>query len=382
VNRGVTSAGGWRRLPKGERRAPIGEVSAQRPTRCTLLMGGHLLEGLLEFMYMLRSGFLQRAGAALLISDGTVAKAALATTAGANASFESIKQVDAGELSVGYAETGSANRPVAILLHGWPYDIYAYAEVAALLASAGFRTIVPYLRGFGTTRFHSSQTFRNGEQLVFALDTIALMDALGIESAILAGYDWGGRAADIVAALWPQRCKALVSGQGYLIINVKASEQPSPPKSEYALWFEYYFATERGRLGYGEHRRAFNRLMWHQLSPKWMFDDATYERTAAAFDNPDHVDIVIHNYRTRLGLANGDPRYAALNAKLQSRPIIAAPSITIASDFDGANASGTSYVKQFTGKYAHRIFRGIGHNIPQEDPRGFAQAVIDAEAMT
>jgi pimeloyl-ACP methyl ester carboxylesterase len=346
-------------------------------------MGGHLSQDLLKSDRMLRSGFLQRAGAALLVSDRTMAKAALATTGGARAhtSFEWLKQVDAGDLSVGYAEAGSASGAVAILLHGWPYDIYAYAEVAALLASAGFRTIVPYLRGFGSTRFRSSQTFRNGEQLVFALDVIALMDALGIESAILAGYDWGGRAADIVAALWPQRCKALVSGQGYLIINVKANERPSPPKSEFALWFEYYFATERGRLGYGENRHAFNRLMWHQLSPKWMFDDATYDRTAAAFNNPDHVDIVIHNYRTRLGLANGDPRYAAINAKLQGRPIISVPSITIASDFDGPNANGVSYVEQFTGKYAHRILRGVGHNIPQEDPQGFAQAVIDADAL-
>jgi pimeloyl-ACP methyl ester carboxylesterase len=295
--------------------------------------------------------------------------------------FGSMKQINAGALSVGYAEVGPADGPVVILLHGWPYDIYAYAEVAPILVSAGYRVIVPYLRGFGPTQFLSATSFRNGEQLAFALDTVALMDALKLASPILAGYDYGGRAADIVAALWPERCKALVSGQGYLIINYVANRQPLPPRDELALWFQYYFCTERGALGYADNRYDFNKLVWRWLSPKWKFDDATYERTATSFENPDHVAVVIHNFRTRYGLARGDPQYAQLNDKLQAYPVIAVPTITIASDFDGANANGASYRKQFSGKYQHRIFTGFGHNIPQEDPRGFAQAVIDVASL-
>jgi pimeloyl-ACP methyl ester carboxylesterase len=292
-----------------------------------------------------------------------------------------MKHINAGVLSIGYAEVGPVDGPVVILLHGWPYDVYAYAEVAPVLASAGYRVIVPYLRGFGPTHFLSANGFRNGEQLAFALDTVAFMDALKIDAPILAGYDYGGRAADIVAALWPERCKALVSGQGYLIVNYAANRQPSPPRDELALWFQYYFCTERGALGYADNRYDFNKLMWQWLSPKWKFDDATYDRTATSFENPDHVAVVIHNFRTRYGVAEGDPQYAHLNDKLQAYPVITVPTITIASDFDGANANGASYRKQFSGKYQHRILKGFGHNIPQEDPQGFAQAVIDVSSL-
>jgi pimeloyl-ACP methyl ester carboxylesterase len=340
-----------------------------------------------------RRDFLRGAGMTFLASDLTMmnsARAKVSRGAGSNVattqvdnqrSFGALKQIDAGVLNIGYAEVGPANGPAVILLHGWPYDIYAYGDVAPLLASAGYRVIVPYLRGYGTTRFRSPETFRNGEQLVFAVDTVALMDALEIDRAIVAGYDWGGRAADIMAVLWPERCRALVSGQGYLIVNIEANLRPLPPKAEWGLWFQFYFATERGQLGYRENRHDFNKLIWQQLSPKWNFDDSTYERTAASFENPDHVAVVIHNYRTRLGLVQGDPRYADLNAKLQQSPVIPVPSITIASDFDGPNASGASYARQFSGKYAHRIFTGVGHNIPQEDPQAFAQTVIDVASF-
>jgi pimeloyl-ACP methyl ester carboxylesterase len=337
-----------------------------------------------------RSGFLRKTGMALVASDLstiTSTKAAAGQSVDGNSSlaesetitFGSLKQIQAGVLNAWYVETGPADGPAVLCLHGWPYDVNAYGEVAPILTAAGYRVIVPYLRGFGPTRFRSSETFRDGEQLAFALDTIALMDALKLNKAILTGYDYGGRAADIVAALWPERCKALVSGQGYLIINYKANEHPLPPQDELALWFQYYFATERGLLGYTENLHDFNKFMWHWLSPKWQFDDATFERTARSFDNPDHVAIVIHNFRTRYGLASGDPQYNALNAKLQAYPVISVPTITIATDFDGPNASGASYRKQFSGKYAHRIFAGYGHNVPQEDPRGFAQAVIDVD---
>jgi pimeloyl-ACP methyl ester carboxylesterase len=329
-----------------------------------------------------RRGFLRASAVAFVASELGVMGDAPPTAPASQKPFGSLKQINAGALSIGYAESGPADGPVVICLHGWPYDIYAYADVAPVLAAAGYRVIVPYLRGFGPTRFLSTETFRNGDQLAFAIDTVALMDALKIDTATLAGYDYGGRAADIVAALWPQRCKALVSGQGYLIINYKANEQPLPPKDELGLWFQYYFTTERGELGYAENLHAFNKLMWHWLSPKWDFDDATYERSAASFINPDHVAIVIHNFRTRYGLAKGDPQDAALNAKLQAYPVISVPTITIATDFDGANASGASYRKLFSGKYEHRIFPGYGHNVPQEDPKGFAQAVIDVNSLT
>jgi len=298
---------------------------------------------------------------------------------GTNTSFATLKQVNAGLLNVGYAEAGPANGQAVILLHGWPYDIHSYVDVAPLLASAGYRVIVPYLRGYGSTAFLSSSTFRNGQQSVVALDIIALMDALKIQRAVLGGFDWGSRAAAIMAALWPQRCKALVAVSGYLITNVKAQQQPLPPKAELGWWYQYYFSTQRGVLGYTEYRDPFNKLIWTIVSPKWHFSDATFDRTAAAFTNPDHVAIVIHNYRWRLGLAKGEAKYDSLEEKLFAGPVISVPTITIASDFDGAAASGTAYRNKFSGKYSHRIFKGVGHNVPQEDPQAFAQAVVDVD---
>jgi len=294
-------------------------------------------------------------------------------------SFGSLKQINAGVLNVGYADVGPANGPAVILLHGWPYDIHSYVDVAPLLVSEGFRVIVPYLRGYGTTRFLSSETFRNGQQSVFAVDAIDLMDALNIKSAILGGFDWGARAADIVAALWPERCRALVSVSGYLIINLKANRRPLPPKAELGWWYQYYFSTERGQLGYAEYRRDFNKLIWRNASPNWDFDEAAFDRTAASFNNPDHVSIVIHNYRWRLSLAKGEPPYEHLEQRLFERPLIDVPTITIGSDFDGAAADGTSYAQQFSGKYSHRILKGIGHNVPQEAPEAFAKAVLDVD---
>jgi len=300
---------------------------------------------------------------------------------GTNTSFAPLKQNDAGVLSVGYAEAGPANGPVVILLHGWPYDIHSFVDVAPLLASAGYRVIVPYLRGYGTTRFLSSETPRNGQQSVVAIDAIALMDALKIEKATVAGYDLGSRTADIVAALWPERCKALISVSGYLITDLKfwnaQGGQPLPPKTELGWWYQYYFATERGRAGYDKYRHDFNKLIWQIASPNWDFDDATFDRTAAAFNNPDHVAIVIHNYRWRQSLAPGEPQYDDLEKRLAEAPVIAVPTITIASDFDGANADGTAYRNKFSGKYSHRILKGIGHNVPQEAPQAFAQAVVE-----
>ncbi len=297
----------------------------------------------------------------------------------AKSSFGPVKQIDAGLLNIGYAEAGPADGPPVILLHGWPYDIHSYVDVAPLLASAGYRVIVPYLRGYGTTRFLSSDTFRNAQQSAVALDIIALMDALQIKKAIIAGFDWGSRTASIIAALWPERCKAVVPVSGYLITSLKANLQPLPPEAELGWWYQYYFSTERGQLGYSKYRHDFNKLIWKNASPKWHFDDATFERTAASFNNPDHVSIVIHNYRWRLSLAKGEPRYDELEQKLFEAPVISVPAITIASDFDGAAAAGTSYAKQFTGKYSHRILKGIGHNVPQEAPEAFAKAVVDVD---
>lgn len=300
---------------------------------------------------------------------------------GAHTSFAAYKQVDAGVLSIGYAEDGPAEGPVVILLHGWPYDIHSYVDVAPALAAAGYRVIVPYLRGFGTTRFLSRGAVRNAQQSAVAQDVVALMDALKIKSAIIGGYDWGARTAVIVAALWPQRCKALVSVSGYLITNLQANTRPLPPVAEWGWWYQYYFATARGRRGYAENRRDFARLIWKNCSPKWDFDAATFERTAAAFDNEDHVAIVIHNYRWRLSLAKGEPKYEPLESKLNEAPVITVPTITIGSDFDGAAASGQSYRKQFGGPYAHGILPGIGHNVPQEAPAPFAQAIIDVDGL-
>ena len=298
---------------------------------------------------------------------------------GTNTSFAPLKQIDAGVLNVGYAEAGPADGPAVILLHGWPYDIHSYVDVAPMLASAGYRVIVPHLRGYGTTRFLSGETFRNGQPSALALDTVALMDALKIEKATLAGFDWGARTADIVAALWPERCKALVSVSGYLIGSQEAGKMPLPPKAELQWWYQYYFATERGRAGYDKNRHDFARLIWQTASPKWEFDDATFERSAAAFDNADHVAIVIHNYRWRLGLAEGEPKYDEFEKKLAEAPVITVPTITLEGDANGApHPDGSAYAKKFSGRYSHRIIKGgIGHNLPQEAPEAFAEAVVD-----
>ncbi|MFD0034323.1 alpha/beta fold hydrolase [Streptomyces sp. NPDC055059] len=298
-------------------------------------------------------------------------------------SFTSLKQVRAGELDIGYAEAGPAHGPVVILLHGWPYDIHSYVDVAPLLAVKGYRVIVPYLRGYGTTTFLSQSTFRNGQQAVVAMDIIALMDALRIEKALLGGFDWGARTADIIAALWPQRCKALVSVTGYLITNREKNKQPLPPAAEWAWWYQYYFTTERGELGLAEYRHDFAELIWRNVSPTWHFDDATFNRTASAFNNPDYVSIVIHNYRWRLGLAAGNPRFDGIEAKLATGPAIDVPTITVdgASDPFTPPGDGAAYRAKFTGPYTHRTLQHIGHNVPQEAPEAFAQAVLDADRL-
>lgn len=295
-----------------------------------------------------------------------------------------LKQINAGDLSVAYAETGPADAPAVVLLHGWPYDIHSYAEVAPLLGAAGYRVIVPYLRGYGATRFLLSEAMRNGQQAVFAADAIALMDALKVKTALLGGFDWGARTADIIAALWPERCRGLVSVSGYLIGSQDANKAPLQPKAELAWWYQFYFATERGRLGYDKYRKEFARLIWEIASPQWKFDDATFARSAVAFDNPDHVAITIHNYRWRMGLANGEPKYDALEARLVKAPTIAVPTITLEGDANGApHPHAADYAKKFSGKYTHRLIRGgIGHNLPQEAPREFAQAVLDVAAQT
>jgi pimeloyl-ACP methyl ester carboxylesterase len=298
---------------------------------------------------------------------------------GAHTSFGPLKQIDAGLLNVGYAEAGPADGPAVILLHGWPYDIYSFVDVAPLLASAGYRVIVPYVRGYGTTRFLSSDTVRNGQQSVVALDVIALMDALKIQKATIGGFDWGARSADIVAALWPERCKALVSVSGYLIGSQAAGMAPLPPKAELQWWYQYYFATDRGRDGYDKYRHDFSKLIWQLASPKWDFDDATFDRSAASFDNPDHVAVVIHNYRWRLGLADGERKYDDLEKQLAAAPVITVPTITMEGDANGApHPEPSAYAKKFSGKYSHRTIKGgIGHNLPQEAPRAFAEAIID-----
>ncbi|OAF01288.1 alpha/beta hydrolase [Bradyrhizobium centrolobii] len=298
---------------------------------------------------------------------------------GANTTFAAIKQIDAGVLNVGYAEAGPADGPVVILLHGWPYDIHSFVDVAPTLAQAGYHVIVPHLRGYGTTRFLSPDTMRNGEPAALAVDIVALMDALGIKQATLAGYDWGGRTANIVAALWPERVNAMVSVSGYLISSQAAGKMPLPPSAELQWWYQFYFATERGREGYAKNRHDFARLIWKLASPKWHFDDATYDRSAASLENADHVDITIHNYRWRLGLAEGEAKYAELEQRLASLPVITVPTITMEGDANGApHPEPSSYAKKFSGKYEHRtITGGIGHNLPQEAPQAFAQAVVD-----
>ena len=322
-------------------------------------------------------------GAALLAAAGPDLTPAAAATpprlAGASTPFPPLRQVRAGTLNIAYAELGPSNGPVAILLHGWPYDIHAFEVAAPRLAARGLRVIVPYLRGHGATRFVSSKAARNGQPAAVALDTVAMMDALEIDTAILAGFDWGARSADIIAALWPERCRGLVAVSGYLIGSQAAGAKPLPPEAELQWWYQFYFATERGRAGYDANRRAFNRLIWRLASPKWAFDDATFERSAAAFDNPDHVAIVIHNYRWRMGLAEGEPRYDAVEAKLAAAPTIGVPTITLEGDANGApHPDRSAYAAKFTGPYAHRLIGGgVGHNLPQEAPEAFARAVLD-----
>ena len=307
--------------------------------------------------------------------NATSAKAATST------SFGPLKQIDAGVLNVAYAEAGPANGTPVILLHGWPYDIHSFVEVTPLLAAAGYRVIVPYLRGYGPTRFLSSETFRNGQPSAVAVDTVALMDALKIDKAILAAFDWGARTANIVAALWPERCKAMVSVSGYLIGSPEAGKMPLPPKNELEWWYQFYFATERGRAGYDKYRHDFAKLIWQIASPQWKFDDATFNRSAAAFDNPDHVSIVIHNYRWRIALADGERKYDDLEKRLATFPVITVPTITLESDANGApHPDPSAYAKKFSGKYSHRhITGGIGHNLPQEAPRAFAEAVVEVD---
>ncbi len=302
-----------------------------------------------------------------------------AITPGTNTSFASRKQINAGLLNVGYAEAGPANGTPVILLHGWPYDIHTYVDVAPLLAEAGYRVIVPYLRGYGTTRFLSDDTPRNGQQSAIAVDIIALMDALRIEKAVVAGCDWGARTVNILAALWPERCKAMVSVSGYLIGSQELNKMPLPPKAELQWWYQYYFATERGRNGYEKYRRDFARLIWELASPKWTFDEATFNRSAAAYDKPDHVTIAVHNYRWRLGLAEGEANYDALEKRLAEFPTISIPAITLEGDANGApHPDPAAYAKKFSGKYEHRLITGgIGHNLPQEAPQAFARAVVD-----
>ena len=296
-----------------------------------------------------------------------------------NTSFGPLKQVDAGVLSVQYAEAGPADGPPVLLLHGWPYDIHSFVDVAPILAARGYRVLVPYLRGYGGTTFRSADTVRNGQQAALATDAVAFMDAMQIDRAVVGGFDWGARTADILAAVWPERVKALVSVSGYLIVNLVVNQRPLSPTAEHGWWYQYYFATQRGVDGYRENTDDFNKLIWQEASPLWKFDDATYDRTAAAFANPDHVEIVIHNYRWRLSLAPGETQYDDLDRTLATNPPITVPTITIGSDFDGPNKDGASYRKMFTGPYSHRVLDGIGHNVPQEAPQEFADAIIAAD---
>jgi len=322
------------------------------------------------------------AGAPLGLLGEAHAQAARPSGSGAGKSF-AVKQVDAGVLSVGYAEVGPASGWPVILLHGWPYDIHSYADVAPMLAAAGYRVLIPYARGYGSTRFLASDTPRNGEPAALASDVVAFMDALGIQRATLAGFDWGARSANIVAALWPERCMAMVSVSGYLIGSQQDGKNPLPPKAELEWWYQYYFATERGRAGYQQYRSEFARLIWQIASPKWAFDDATFERSAAAFSNPDHVDIVVDNYRWRLGLSAGEPRFEALEQRLAQMPRIGVSTITMEGDANGApHPPVEAYTGQFSGRYLHRVVGGgVGHNLPQEAPAAFAQAVMDASRL-
>ena len=314
-------------------------------------------------------------------SSKTEPAAAPKVKQGTNTSLGPLKQIDAGLLNVGYADVGPAAGPAVVLLHGWPYDIHAFDDVAPLLAAKGYRAIVPYLRGYGTTRFLSKDTLRNGQPSALAVDVVALLDAFKIPKAILAGFDWGARTGNIIAALWPERCKAMVSVSGYLIGSQEAGKTPLPPKAELQWWYQFYFATERGRAGYDKYRHDFAKLIWRLASPKWSFDDTTFDRSAASFDNPDHVDITIHNYRWRLGLAQGEPKYDDLEKRLAESPVITVPTITLEGDANGApHPEPGSYAKKFSGKYSHRDIKGgIGHNLPQEAPKAFADAIVEVD---
>lgn len=309
--------------------------------------------------------------------------AAPAIKVGAHTTIGPVKQINAGVLDTGYVEMGPATGPAVILLHGWPYDIHSYADVAPALAEAGYRVIVPHLRGYGSTRFLSSDTMRSGQPVAVAADIVALMDALKIEKAVLGGYDWGARTANIMAVLWPERCKAMVSVSGYLIGSQAAGKLPLPPKAELQWWYQFYFATERGRDGYAKNRHDFNKLIWQLASPQWKFDDATYDRSAVAFENPDHVDIVIHNYRWRLGVAEGEAKYDAFEKTLAQAPVIAIPTITMEGDANGApHPEPAAYAKKFSGHYEHRqLTGGVGHNLPQEAPQAFVQAIVDVSKV-
>jgi pimeloyl-ACP methyl ester carboxylesterase len=328
-----------------------------------------------------RRRFLSNAAMTLAATELATSRSAAAKSRANAQSFAPLKQIDAGLLNIGYAEAGPTDGPAVLLLHGWPYDIYSFIDVAPLLASRGYRVIIPYLRGYGSTRFLSTETVRNGQQSAVALDSLALMDALNIRKAIIAGFDWGARSANIMVVLWPERCKALVSVSGYLIPGQNANKAPLPPKAELQWWYQYYFATERGRAGYDKYRRDFAKLIWQIASPKWDFDDATFDRSAASLDNPDHVAIVIHNYRWRLGLADGEPNYDKFEQRLAQAPAIDLPTITLEGDANGAPHSDPSaYANKFSGKYEHRTIKGgIGHNMPQEAPQAFAQAIIDVD---
>jgi pimeloyl-ACP methyl ester carboxylesterase len=338
----------------------------------------------LDYVDHRRRRFMGRAAIGIAaVQIGLTRSASAQTDAAAIGSFASLKQVDAGVLNVGYAEAGPAGGPVVILLHGWPYDIHTYVDVAPMLVSAGYRVIVPHLRGYGTTRFLSDATARNGQQAALAADVIALMDALKIATATIGGCDWGARTANIVAALWPERCKAMVSVSGYLIGSRDANKMPLPPKVELQWWYQYYFATERGRAGYDRYRRDFAGLIWQLASPKWNFSDAVFERSAASLDNPDQVAVVIHNYRWRLDLAEGESKYDDLEKRLAQAPDISVPTITLEGDANGAPHPDSSiYARKFTGKYQHRLITGgVGHNLPQEAPRPFADAIVDVDRL-
>lgn len=317
-------------------------------------------------------------GVSTIVNAQTPAVSPASVKAGGHTSFAALKQIKAGVLDVGYAEAGPADGPVVLLVHGWPYDIHSYVDVAPILADAGYRVLIPYLRGYGSTRFLSDETARNGQQAALAVDIVAFMDALGVEKAILGGYDWGARTVNIMAALWPDRCQAMVSVSGYLIGSQAANSKPLPPAAELSWWYQFYFATERGRLGYAANTHEFAKLIWQTASPTWTFDDATFNRSAAALDNPDHVAITIHNYRWRLGLEEGEEKYDAFEKQLAMGPVITIPTITMEGDANGApHPQPSAYATKFSGRYEHRDVPGIGHNLPQEAPEAFAQAIID-----